>query len=206
LAGVSHAYALQNERFLKHTLDAHKCDVVMGTTAGAAELDTTRPYYVSSYVFVTRKPLAIASLGDPRLKSLRIGAHLIGDEATPPVIALGQEGVVDNVQGFMIQSGFDKPNPAARPVEALSRGAIDVAAVWGPFGGYFARRSRVPLNVTPMTGTERFAPLKFRFAIAMGVRTGDPLRARLDAVIAREGPAIRRILAAYGVPEVNAHG
>ena len=203
---VSHAYALQNERFLKHTLDAHKCDVVMGISAGADELDTTRPYYTSTYVFVTRKPLAVASLTDPRLKRLKIGAHLIGDDSTPPMQALGQLGIVDNVQGFLVQGDFDRPNPAARPVEAVARGDIDVAAVWGPFGGYFAQVSRAKLNVTAITGTERFAPLAFRFAIAMGVRRGDPLRAKLDAVIVREGPAIRRILAQYGVPEVNEHG
>ncbi|HWA91408.1 MAG TPA: quinoprotein dehydrogenase-associated putative ABC transporter substrate-binding protein [Rhizomicrobium sp.] len=199
---VRHAYALQNERFLKHTLLARKCDVVMGVSTGVDELDTTRPYYASTYVFVTRAPLKIASLQDPRLRGLKIGAHLIGDESTPPMLALGREGIVDNVRGFMIQSGFDKPNPAARPVEAVAHKDIDVAAVWGPFGGYFAKRSPVALNVVAMTGTGRFAPLRFQFAIAMGVRKGDPLKARLDDVIAREGPAIRRILSDYGVPEV----
>ena len=206
MAGVTHAYALQNARFLKHTLDARRCDVVMGVSKGVDALDTTRPYYVSSYVFVTRAPLKIASLEDRRLRSLKIGAHLIGDDATPPMLALGRLGIVNNVQGFLVQGDFDKPNPAARPVEAVAAGKIDVAAVWGPFGGYFASRSPVALNVAAMTGTERFAPLAFRFAIAMGVRKGDPLRAKLDGIIALEGPAIHRILASYGVPEVNGHG
>lgn len=204
--GVSHAYALQNERFLKHTMDARKCDVVMGVATGLDGLDTTRPYYESSYVFVTRAPLRITSFADPRLRSLKIGAHLIGDDATPPMLALGRLGIVSNVQGFLVQGDFDKPNPAARPVEAVANKRIDVAAVWGPFAGYFARTSRVPLNITPVAGTERFAPLRFRFAIAMGVRKGDPLRTKLDAVIVRERGAIHGILAAYGVPEVNEHG
>lgn len=205
-----YTYALANDKFLKHTLLAHKCDVVMGVTAGADEVETTRPYYASTYVFVSRSRdgLGLSSLGDPRLRKLRIGVHLIGDDSTPPTLALGEEGIVNNVQGFMIQGDFDKPNPPARLIEAVEKKDVDVAAVWGPLGGYFARNSPVPLSVAPMTGTERFAPLRFRFAIAAGVRKGDDaLRARLDAVLVRNAATIRDILGSYGVPLVEmGHG
>jgi hypothetical protein len=84
---------------------------------------------------------------------------------------------------------------------------VDIAAVWGPLGGYFAKSSPVPLAVTPMTGTERFAPLRFRFAIAMGTRKDDTaLRDKLDGILAREAPAIRNILISYGVPLVELKG
>jgi mxaJ protein len=206
---VEYTYALQNEKFLKHTILAHKCDVVMGISAGADGVDTTNPYYASTYVFVTRKrdALALNSITDTRLRRLKIGVHLIGDNATPPTVALGEEGIIDNVRGFMIQGDFAKPNPAARLIEAVETQDIDVAAVWGPLGGYFAQHSPVPLAVTPMTGTERFASLRFRFAIAMGLRKGDAaLRKQLDAVLVREAPAIRNILTAYGVPLVELKG
>ncbi len=122
-------------------------------------------------------------------------------------MALGQEGIVDNVHGYMIQSGFDKPNPPARLIEAVENKDVDVAAAWGPLGGYFSKSSPVPLSVVPMTGTARFAPLQFRFAIAMGVRKDDTaLRDKLNAVIARERPAIRNILIGYGVPLVDIKG
>lgn len=203
---LEYTYALQNDRFVKHTLDARKCDVMMGVSAGMDEVETTRPYYASTYVFVSRKEdkLTVASLVDPRLKQLEIGVHLIGDDATPPAIALGEEGIVDNVKGFMIYGDFAKPNPPARLIEAVENKGVDIAAVWGPLGGYFAKSSPVGLRVTPIKGTERFAPLKFRFAIAMGVRKGDTaLRGRLDAVIVRERKAIRDILVSYGVPLVE---
>jgi quinoprotein dehydrogenase-associated probable ABC transporter substrate-binding protein len=205
---VAYTYALQNDRFIKHTLKADKCDVLMGVSAGVDEIDTTQPYYASTYVFVSRKhdSLGISSLADPRLRSLKIGVHLIGDDATPPTMALGEEGIVDNVHGYMIQSDFDKPNPPARLIEAVEKKDVDVAAVWGPLGGYFSKDSPVPLSVTPMTGTARFAPLQFQFAIAMGVRKGDPLKQKLDVVIAREHPAIRNILVSYGVPLVEIKG
>ena len=206
---LEYAYALQNDRFVKHTLDAHKCDVMMGVSAGMDEVATTRPYYASTYVFVSRKAdkLALSSLGDPRLKRLKIGVHLIGDESQPPALALGEEGIVDNVRGYMIYGDFAKPNPPARLIEAVQNKDVDVAAVWGPLAGYFAKRSPVLLDVTPMTGTARFAPLRVRFAIAMGVRKDDAaLRSKLDAVIARERGAIRNILVSYGVPLVEMKG
>jgi ABC-type amino acid transport substrate-binding protein len=170
---------------------------------------TTRPYYASTYVFVSRKAerLNVSSISDPRLRTLKIGVHLIGDDSTPPTLALGQEGIVDNIRGYMIYGDFAKPNPPARLIEAVENKDVDIAAVWGPLGGYFARSSPVPLAVTPMEGTERFAPLRFRFAIAMGTRKDDPaLRDKLDGILAREAPAIRNILISYGVPLVELKG
>jgi mxaJ protein len=206
---VTYTFAAQHETFIKRTLDAHTCDVVMGVPAGMEEVDETRPYYASSYVFVYRKDRAfrLASLADPRLRRLRIGVHLIGDNGAPPEIALGQEGIVDNVQGFMIQGDYAQPNPPARLIEAVENRAVDVAAVWGPLGGYFALHSPVPLAVAPMTDTAQFKPLVFRYAIAMGVRKGDgALRSRLDAALVKEQSAIRSILQSYGVPLIDLKG
>jgi mxaJ protein len=206
---VEYAYALQNDKFVKHTLDAHKCDVMMGVSAGMDEVATTRPYYASTYVFVSRKAdrLHLTSLADKRLKTLKIGVHLIGDDSQPPELALGQEGIVNNVRGYMIYGDFAKPNPPARLIEAVQNKDVDVAAAWGPLAGYFAKSSSMPLDVTPITGTARFAPVKFRFAIAMGVRKDDTtLRDKLNAVIAQERGTIRNILVSYGVPLVETKG
>jgi mxaJ protein len=208
-ATVKYVYALQNDAFVKHTLDAGTCDVMIGVSAGMDSVETTHPYYTSTYVFVSRKAdgLLLSSLTDPRLRKLKIGVHLIGDDSTPPAMALGQEGIVDNVSGFMIYGDFSKPNPPARLIEAVENRRVDVAAVWGPLGGYFAKSSPVALSVTPMTGTAKFKPLVFRYAIAMGVRKGNTaLRDKLDRVIAKERSAIRGILESYGVPLVELKG
>jgi ABC-type amino acid transport substrate-binding protein len=138
-----------------------------------------------------------------------IGVHLIGNDGNnpPPAHALGDQGIVDNVKGYSIYGDYRQPNPPARLIEAVANGSVDLAAVWGPIAGYFAKSSQVPLALMPITDTERFAPQQFEFDIAMGVRKGDhALRDRLNKFIADNRDTISTVLTSYGVPLVaNQH-
>src|SRR4051812_29153442 len=205
---VSYTWWAQRRGFIRNTLKAGKCDVVMGVPSGYDLVETTRPYYRSSYVFVTRQDqhLELSSLLDPRLHHLVIGVHLIGDDGNnpPPAQALGDQGIVDNVRGYSIYGDYRQADPPARLIEAVESGSLDVAAAWGPLGGYFAQRSPVPLTVTPIRDYERFAPQQFQFAIAMGVREGDDaLRDRLNEFIDEHRSEITSLLRSYGVPLVD---
>lgn len=205
---VSYTWWAQRRGFIRNTLKAGKCDVVMGVPAGYDLVETTKPYYRSTYVFVTRQDqhLDLSSLLDSRLHQLVIGVHLIGDDGNnpPPAQALGEQGIVDNVRGYSIYGDYRQADPPARLIEAVENGDIDVAAAWGPLGGYFAQRSPVPLTVTPMRDYERFAPQRFQFAIAMGVRKGDDgLRDRLNSFIDEHRSEIASLLRNYGVPLVD---
>ena len=205
---VSYTWWAQRRGFIRNTLKAGKCDVVMGVPSGYDLVETTKPYYRSSYVFVTRQDqhLELSSLLDPRLHHLAIGVHLIGDDGNnpPPAQALGEQGIVDNVRGYSIYGDYREADPPARLIEAVESGRIDIAAAWGPLGGYFAQRSPVPLTVTPIRDYERFAPQQFQFAIAMGVRKGDDaLRDRLNAFIDEHRSEITSLLRSYGVPLVD---
>jgi quinoprotein dehydrogenase-associated probable ABC transporter substrate-binding protein len=205
---VSYTWWAQRRGFIRNTLKAAKCDVVMGVPSGYDLVETTEPYYRSTYVFVSRQDrhLALQSLLDPRLHQLTIGVHLIGDNGTnpPPAQALGDEGIVDNVRGYSIYGDYRQADPPARLIEAVSHGQIDVAAAWGPLGGYFAKLSPVPLSVVPIQGGERFAPQQFQFAISMGVRKGDDvLRDQLNAYIDEHRSEISSLLRSYGVPLVE---
>jgi mxaJ protein len=202
---VSYVWWAQRRGFVRHTLKADDCDVVMGVPAHYELVETTKPYYRSSYVFVSKadRNLDIATITDQRLRQVRIGVHLIGDDGTntPPAHALGSQGIVDNVVGYTIYGDYTEPNPPLRLIDAVENGTVDVAAVWGPFAGFAARHSPVPLRITPIQADERFAPLRFQFDIAMGVRHGEhALRDRLDQVIDGEQPAISDLLRGYGVP------
>jgi mxaJ protein len=207
---VSYTWWAQRRGFIRNTLNAGACDVIMGVP----QLDmiaTTRPYYDSTYVFVSRKDRALdfSSIQAPELKTLRVGVHLIGDDGanTPPAHALGAQHIVDNVVGYMIYGDYREDSPPARLIEAVERGEVDVAAVWGPLAGYFAQRSPVPLKIVPITDTEAYRPLAFQFPIAMGVRKGDAALAdQLNAVIQRRHDDIQALLKRYGVPLVHRSG
>src|SRR6185437_16735276 len=107
---VTYDWWAQRRGFARNTLNADECDLVVGTVAGMEMLATTRPYYRSTYVFVTRRDrhLDIRSLDDPRLRHLRIGVQLIGDDFsnTPPAHALARRGIVQNVRGYPVQGNY----------------------------------------------------------------------------------------------------
>jgi mxaJ protein len=207
-AEVQYTWWAQRRGFVRNTLRAGICDLIPGVPARFDPVVTTSPYYRSTYVFVTREDLSppIESFDDPRLRRVKVGVHLIGDDYSnpPPVSALAKRGIVRNVAGYTIYGDYRQPNPPARLVDAVARGEVDVAVVWGPLGGYFAGRSEVPLRVTPVRRPNDGPAVPFIFAIAMGVRPEDTSLVRmLDRVLVRRRAEVRRILEQYGVPLVG---
>jgi mxaJ protein len=206
-ATVQYTWWAQRRGYIRNTLRAGTCDVIMGVPTGLDAVLVTRPYYRSIYAFVTRRSAPrIESLDDPRLRRLRIGVPLVGSNLanSPPALALSQRGVVKNVRGYMVTGDYREPNPPSRIVSAVADGEIDVAIAWGPLAGYFARRSRVPLRVAPVSPEVDVPYLPFVFDIAMGVRRADTtLRNSLDVVILRRRGEIDRLLADYGVPRAD---
>ncbi len=205
---VRYTWWPQRRGFIRNTVQAGACDVVMGVPATFEMLKTTRAYYRSTYVFLTAKArnLAIDSLDDPVLRTLRIGVHMIGDDFAnpPPAHALARRGIVDNVAGYGIFGDYTQPNPPARLIEAVAHGDVDVALVWGPFAGYFARRQPVPLEISPVKPEIDAPSLPFVFDIAVGVaREQDQLHAEIDAVLARRTADIDALLEEYGIPRVK---
>ena len=207
-AKLSYVWWAQRRGFVRNTINQNQCDVLIGVPASFERTRPTIPYYRSTYVFVTRRDrnLKIASFDDPRLKQLRVGVQLIGDDGinTPPAHALSNRGIIRNVRGYSVYGDYREPNPPARIVDAVAKGEIDVAVAWGPLAGYFAQREPVALDVIPVSPQIDLPFLPFVFDISMGVRRGnDALRERLNTIIERRRPDIDRILAEYGVPRVD---
>jgi quinoprotein dehydrogenase-associated probable ABC transporter substrate-binding protein len=205
---VTYFWFPQREAFFKKTLNSGVCDVVMGVPAGFDEADTTRPYYRSTYVFISRRDrhLHITSFDDPRLRTLKIGVHILGeqDDSLPPVHAFTSRGIVRNLVGFSIFGNLNEKNPPADLIKAVADGEVDVAVAWGPLAGYFIRQSRVPLEITPIDGDPTLPNLPFHFDIAIGVREGDQaLKQSLDAELVRRRAAIHTILNSYGIPQFD---
>jgi mxaJ protein len=204
---VTYSWWAQRRGFVRSTLKAGACDVIMGVPRGFEPVLATQPYYRSSYVFVTRAAggPAVASLDDPALRSLRLGVQLVGDDgaSSPPGLALSRRGIVRNVRGFPVYGDHAADVPGAPIVEAVARGEIDLAIVWGPLAGYVARQEPVKLTLTPVSPAVDLPVLPMTFDMALGVRREDKaLRDELDAALARNRAAIDAILDEYGVPRL----
>lgn len=204
---VAYTWMAQRRGFIRNTLNARACDVIIGIPASVDMLLTTRPYYRSSYVFVTRKGAPrVTSFDDPKLRTMRIGVHLVGDDGanSPPVHALTKRGVVGNLVGYTVYGDYSKPNPPADLVQAVAKDDVDVAIAWGPLAGWVAKRSRVPLELVPVSPQIDLPFLPHVYDIAMGVRRTDvALRDSLDAIIERRRTDIEKILDEYAVPRVG---
>jgi mxaJ protein len=200
-AHLTYTWWAQRRGFLRNTLNAGECDVVLGVPAGLELVRSTRPYYRSTFAFVSRADRALSSLrsiDDERLRSLKIGVPLAGDDgANPaPAMALSRRGMASNLVGFPLLAESGRSVPAA--VEAVASGALDVAVLWGPVAG--AAFKQPGLLVRPLRET-RDEQMPFAFSIAMGVRRQDIELAReLDVVIARKRTALIAILREYHVP------
>jgi mxaJ protein len=200
---IEYAWWPVRRGFFSRALNGRYCDVAIEAPAGLDMAGVTKPYFRSGYFFVTRKDsgLDISSLADPRLKKLKIGVNLLNSDAenTPPAMALSRYGVVGNLSGY---STFY--TDSVRPediINAVANKEIDVAIVWGPLAGYFAQRSKVPLQLRPLVERDSLSDFPFRFNIAMGVRRRDrALRDSLQVVLDRKAPEIQAILKQYGIP------
>ena len=203
---LEYTWWAQRRGYVRNTVSADACDLWIGVASRVHNLDTTTPYYRSGYVFVSRRDrnLDIRSFDDPRLRELAIGVQMIGNDAsnTPPAHALARRGIVANVRGYMIYGDYERPDPAAPIVEAVARGDIDVALVWGPLAGYYAKSSPTPLRIKLAPPSDG-AQWPMTFDIAVGMRRGVPeLKQEVEQVLRRDRHAIKKVLADYGVPQL----
>jgi quinoprotein dehydrogenase-associated probable ABC transporter substrate-binding protein len=189
--------------FIRSTLNARACDIVIGTAAGNELLQNTNPYYRSTYAIVYRKDdkLDAASVADLARKAQTIGAVA----GTPPTTLLAQAGALDKLRSYqlVVDTRFD--SPGRQLVHDVATGTIDSGILWGPIAGYFAKMEDVPLEVVPLPLNEGSPRLDFR--VTMGVRYNEPeWKREINSLIRRKQPEITRILLDYGVPLLDEQG
>ena len=207
-AKVKYTWWAQRRGAIRNTLNAGDCDVIPGMASSGGMTGTTDPYYRSTYVFVSRADRglgSLVSLDDPRLHTLRIGVQLIGDDGAnpPPGLSLARRGIVDNVRGYMVYGDYSERAPQAAVIEAVERGDVDVALVWGPTAGSFAALQPNPLVLRPVAPWLDGPQAPMVFDISMGVRRDDrALRKELNRALARNHDGIAKVLDAYHVPRV----
>jgi len=203
---VEYFYWPHRRGFMRSTIKAKECDVLMGIPKGMDGFLVTRPYYRSSYQFVSRvdRDLDISSLDDPRLKQLKIGVHTIGYDYnnSPAARSLGARGIVGLTGFSTFYTDDNRPNAI---IEALAEDKIDLAIVWGPIAGYFAKQSPVPLSLAPLPDVDQSTRTPYTYEVVVGVRKAEKeLHARIDESLERKKGEIAAILAEYNVPLAHA--
>jgi quinoprotein dehydrogenase-associated probable ABC transporter substrate-binding protein len=189
--------------FLRNTLRARQCDLVVGIASGAEMVQSTNPYYHSTYVIVTRKAdqLSISTMDDPKLRDLKIGLTA----GTPPSDIAVRSGLIANVRPYPLFVDTRYDAPGKQMIDDLLQKKIDIALLWGPIAGYFARDHANDLTIVPLRSQD--ANLRLDFYIAMGVRPGEnKWKNQIDGLMRQNQDKIAAILRDYGVPTLDNQG
>lgn len=203
---IEYVWWAQRRGFFRNTLNAGVCDIVMGVPSSLEMVRRTRPYYRSTYVFVTRPGRPVpATLDDPMLRAAKIGVSMVGDDyaSTPPAAAMIKRGLAANLVSYSLYGDYAKPNPPATLIHAVRDGDVDVGIAWGPLAGYFGGRAG-DLRITPVVPQIDLPYIPMVFDIAMGVRHADSAFVpRLDSILERRRASIDSVLLEYAVPRVD---
>ena len=195
---LDYTYFPQATGFVRMTLAAHRCDVIMGFPQGDELVQGTNPYYRTAYALVAKSGSGledVVSLDDNRLKGKRLGIVA----GTPPATNMAADGLMANAKPYPLMIDTRVDSSVGAMIKDLTAGEIDAAVLWGPMAGYYAKQSNPPLHVTPLVKETSGPHLIYR--IGMGVRPADQNWKRLlNRLIQENQPAINKILLDFGVP------
>ena len=195
---LQYQFWYDRQGFYRNTLNAHRCDVVMGTATATDMTLNSKPYYRSGYVFVYKKSSGynIKDYDSPDLRKAKIG--VVGE--SPPSRPLSDKGLLGNSRPYRLQRDLNLPPSFI--IDDLVKGDIDVAIVWGPIGGYFAKKAASDLVVVPAPEYGQLNPHgKEYWNISIGVRKKDKARiAMINGALERRKDDINKILDEYGIP------
>ncbi|MGQ0443482.1 MAG: quinoprotein dehydrogenase-associated putative ABC transporter substrate-binding protein [Methylophilaceae bacterium] len=197
---LTYTYAYNRQGFLRNTINAQRCDVIIGVPPDYDALRTSKPYYRAGHVFVWRKESGynITNWDSPDLKKAVIG--VVGQ--SPATIPMDDHGLIANARPYRMQRDLNLP--PSYLIDDLVKGEIDVAVAWGPIGGYFAKQAKIPLEVVsiPEYENENVKGKEF-WNISVGVRKKDKERlALIQGALDRNQDKILKILDEYGIPHV----
>ncbi|WP_404863567.1 quinoprotein dehydrogenase-associated putative ABC transporter substrate-binding protein [Georhizobium sp. MAB10] len=200
---IDYTWFPQTVGFVRMTLGASRCDVVIGVATTNELMQNTNPYYRAAYMIVHRADLVLPSgdLDDPSFDNLRIGIQ----PGTPGATTAARYGHLDQSKHYplIVDTRIDKP--ARDMVQDVADGDTDAALVWGPLAGYWIQQIDPNLVMEPLQaarGTERVD-----YRISMGIRHGEnDWKDQLNAILMEHKADIDAILQSYGVPLLDNAG
>src|SRR6202046_760428 len=153
------------------TLDADECDLMLDMPVDSERVLTSTPVYRTTFVLAYRnaRGIKIKNLDDPRLKNLKVGVY----QTSAIREALAEHNVITNVFIHYLSHDADlvAEDQPGYQVQQVIDGKLDIAAVWGPFAGYYKAIKHAPLTIQPVNLMEDAVPMEFDMALA--VRTTD---------------------------------
>ena len=185
--------------FVRNTLGANRCDIIMGYAQGDELVQNTNAYYRSSYVLVYKKDgdlAGVETLADSRLVGKRIGVV----EGTPPSANMAAAKLMRDAKVYplMVDTRV-APSMAEVMVRDMADGVIDAAVIWGPMAGYYVGKSGMDLAIIPLVKEKGGQRMTYR--ITMGVRPSDQQWKRdLNSFIRQHQDEINKLLLEYRVP------
>lgn len=200
---VRYTWYPQSVGFIRQTLWAKHCDVIIGIPTPHDMVQNTNPYYRSGYVMVYRpdKGVTAQSMTDPQLKQLKIGVVA----GTPPASLLAMHGLLGHLHSYHLTVDTRFESPGKDMMDDLDKGEIDVALLWGPIAGFHAKGHNPAYAIVPIPDTAGAPRLQYSFS--MGVRHNEPnWKHRLNDLIKAKQAAIKGILQDYGVPLIDEKG
>ncbi len=184
--------------FVRQTLRAGRCDIIIGYAQGDELVQNTNHYYRSAWAIVFKKGVGLdglANLDDERLKGKKIGIVA----GSPPADVLASNGLIGNSRPYPLVVDRRFESPSEKMVQDLEKGEIDAGILWGPIGGYYAKRSATPMTVQPLVKETKGPREAYR--ITFGVRPNDQeWKRELNTLIKKNQAQINAILLEYGVP------
>lgn len=190
--------------FVRNTLRANKCDLIIGYAQGHELVLNTNHYFTSAYTLVTRSDGLIAdvdTLSDPKLQGLTLGIVA----GSPPATHLARNGLIAQSRAYNLMVDRRHESPIPDMLDDLDAGNIDGALIWGPIAGPLVQSDYPGLQVVPLL-KETLPPRMF-FRITMGVRQGEKVwQRKLNSMIRRNKQEINLILTQAGVPLINDMG
>jgi mxaJ protein len=188
----------------------YRCDIIMGVPTGFDQIATTKPYYRSTYALVFPKGKGLdkvkskqdfLQLDSKQLKKLKIGLY----DRSPASQWLSRRGLLEQAVPYRIMNADPNQYPGEIIEQDLAAGKIDVAVVWGPLGGYFAKKIKQPeLSIVPLVSEPG---VNFQYEMSMGVRFGEKeWKAQVDKFLDENKTEITAILREFNVPLLDETG
>ncbi len=195
---LTYEFWLDRQGYLRNTINAQRCDVIIGMGSDVDSLRTSKPYYRSGYVFVYRKS-SNYNIKDWDAEDLKKGIIGIVGES-PPTIPLRDHDLMANARPYRLQRDLNLS--PGHMIDDLVAGKIDVAIIWGPIGGYYAKQSKEPLVVVPVPEYKSVnVKGKEEWNISVAVRKKDKDRMEMiQGALDRNQAKILKILDDYGIP------